>query len=114
MKPTMATIPLAYLLATVRPGSYEGGWGWADEARDLWSRESASMAALVQSIASRGQEVPVMIGDDRSLWDGHHRVVALIALCADSVRVESWADLDEVTANERLTPCYERALRGEG
>ena len=40
-----------------------------------------------------GQQEPVLIGDDQRLWDGHHRVYALVGLKAQYIHVKySWED----------------------
>jgi hypothetical protein len=79
------SLPLRTFLASVRPGSQDPPWTWHDESRDLWTREPDPMLALVADIKANGQLEPVMVGDDGRLWDGHHRVAALMDLEADEV-----------------------------
>lgn len=95
-------VPLADLTTEIRPGSQDDGWTWRDEARWLWLHQFDDMVQLVRSLLDDGQQEPVMVGDDGRLWDGHHRVVALLAIGEPLVLTESYRDLDEATQMDRL------------
>ncbi|MFD5708747.1 ParB N-terminal domain-containing protein, partial [Bacillus subtilis] len=60
--------------AEVRCGSQE--WSWDEEWADLDRRhaETGYLAKLEQEISENGITMPVLIGSDGRLWDGHHRL----------------------------------------
>lgn len=65
------------ILVGWRPGS--GEWGWWAEERDLEAREPEVMARWrrrVRRFGLWGIDEPILLGDDRRVWDGHHRLVA--------------------------------------
>lgn len=62
----------ASLMARWRPGS--GPWPWPAELVDIAAREPEAFAALVASVRALGVRVPVLLGNDARVWDGHHRV----------------------------------------
>ncbi|MEU6768556.1 ParB N-terminal domain-containing protein [Streptomyces sp. NPDC046853] len=66
--------PLARVLAEVRCGSQD--WSWDEEWADLDKRhaETGYLAKLEQQISENGITMPVLIGSDGRLWDGHHRL----------------------------------------
>ena len=66
--------PLARVLAEVRCGSQD--WTWEEEWADLDRRhaETGYLAKLGQRIRENGITMPVLIGSDGRLWDGHHRL----------------------------------------
>lgn len=95
---TVHRMPITELMQTVRPGSYDRPWSWLDEARWLWTHQPGIMANLVQSILADGQQEPVKAGFDGRMWDGHHRVFALLAAG------ESMIDVEFVGASTRVDP----------
>lgn len=72
-----------------RPGSHDDDWTWADEKRDLWSRDSQAMCRLQSSIRMHGfrpaepGEEPIILGNDGRLWSGHHRILAAASIDLD-------------------------------
>lgn len=64
----------ASLMARWRPGS--GPWSWPAELVDIAAREPEAFAALVASVRAVGVRVPVLLGNDARVWDGHHRICA--------------------------------------
>jgi hypothetical protein len=66
--------PLARVLAEVRCGSQD--WSWDEEFADLDARHAATgyLDHLEQQIREHGITMPVLIGSDGRLWDGHHRL----------------------------------------
>lgn len=81
-------MPIAELMQTVRPGSFDRPWTWLDEARWLWTNQTEIMADLVRSVLADGQQEPVQAGVDGRMWDGHHRVFALLAAGESMIDVE--------------------------
>lgn len=84
--PPTAQLPLAWVLSNYRPGSQD--WSWAEEFADIIELHPGRVAALVRSMAVSGfrppadDEEPVLLGEDKRLWSGHHRLLA--ALLTDS------------------------------
>ena len=66
--------PLTRVLTDVRCGSQD--WTWDEEWADLDRRhaETGYLDRLEQEIKTRGITMPVLIGSDGRLWDGHHRL----------------------------------------
>ena len=87
----MNTMKVADLVENVRVGSTD--WGWHEEYEDLWERDIEGMDILCASIEREGILNPVLVGDDGRLWDGHHRVVAALALGIPEIPTISWEDL---------------------
>ncbi|MGQ4351961.1 hypothetical protein [Streptomyces drozdowiczii] len=80
--------PLARVLKEVRCGSQD--WSWAEEWADLDQRHAASgyLDRLEQEIKANGITLPVLIGSDGRLWDGHHRLRIAVRLGIGYVPVE--------------------------
>ncbi|MGW5736975.1 MULTISPECIES: hypothetical protein [Streptomyces] len=80
--------PLARVLAEVRCGSRD--WTWEEEWADLDRRhaETGYLAKLEQEISKNGITLPVLIGSDGRLWDGHHRLRIAVRRGIDYVPVE--------------------------
>ena len=80
--------PLARVLAEVRCGSQD--WTWDEEWVDLDARhaETGYLDRLEREIKSNGITMPVLIGTDGRLWDGHHRLRIAVRLGIDYVPVE--------------------------
>ncbi|MYS44090.1 ParB N-terminal domain-containing protein [Streptomyces sp. SID5998] len=72
--------PLARVLAEVRCGSED--WSWDEEWADLDQRHAATgyLTWLEQQIRENGITMPVLIGSDGRLWDGHHRLRVAVRL----------------------------------
>jgi len=125
--------PLARVLTEVRCGSQD--WTWEEEWADLDRRhaETGYLSKLEQDIAANGITMPVLVGTDGRLWDGHHRLriaarlgigfvpvevpvaseVPTAAPSAGGVRQPSQADGDRVVAyrshSRRLLRCLTHA-----
>lgn len=80
--------PLKRVLAEVQCGSRD--WTWEEEWADLDRRhaETGYLAKLEQQIRENGITMPVLIGSDGRLWDGHHRLRIAVRLGIDYVPVE--------------------------
>lgn len=80
--------PLARVLREVAVGS--GDWTWDEEWADLDQRHAATgyLDTLEQKIRENGITMPVLIGSDGRLWDGHHRLRIAVRLGIGYVPVE--------------------------
>ncbi|MFD9192957.1 ParB N-terminal domain-containing protein [Streptomyces phaeochromogenes] len=85
---TVQVWPLARILTEVRCGSQD--WTWDEEWADLDRRhaETGYLAKLEQDIRTNGITMPVLIGTDGRLWDGHHRLRIAVRLGLGYVPVE--------------------------
>ncbi len=75
----------AHLLANYEDGN---DVGWPEEFKWLWTNQPDYMSELVQDIAVRGIRTPVLLGPDGSIWDGHHRIAAAVALGLEEIPAE--------------------------
>lgn len=80
-------VPLAALLQVVRDGDEHG---WSVEFDRLWSEQQGYMDMLATSIQQDGIRMPILIGSDGRVWDGHHRLAVADRLGLEAVPVE-WA-----------------------
>lgn len=71
-----------------RPGSRGSDWTWNDEFHDLMTNDREYMLDLIEDIKANGIQKPVLLGDDRRVWDGHHRVVAALAIGMKQIPIE--------------------------
>jgi hypothetical protein len=80
--------PLQRVLTEVRCGSQD--WTWEEEWADLDQRheETGYLVKLEQQIRENGITMPVLIGSDGRLWDGHHRLRIAVRLGIGYVPVE--------------------------
>jgi hypothetical protein len=80
--------PLKRVLTEVRCGSKD--WPWEDEWADLARRHAATgyLDRLAEKISENGITMPVLIGSDGRLWDGHHRLCIAVRLGIGYVPVE--------------------------
>ena len=103
--------PIKRILAEVRCGSKD--WPWEDEWADLARRhaETGYLDRLAEQIAENGITMPVLIGSDGRLWDGHHRLCVAVRLGIGYVPVEivpSEREQPNPTApDQRCTHCGE-------
>jgi hypothetical protein len=84
--------PLDRVLSEVRCGSRD--WSWAEEWADLDRRHAQTgyLDALERRIRENGITMPVLIGSDGRLWDGHHRLRIAVRLGLAYVPVEIAGD----------------------
>lgn len=54
--------------------------GWSTELRSLWTNDREKLLELMDQVLAEGFLVPVQIGPDGRLCDGHHRVAVAAAL----------------------------------
>jgi hypothetical protein len=55
--------------------------GWHEELLYLWSDDRERTLKLLQEVLDVGRIMdPVLIGTDRRVWDGHHRIAIGLAL----------------------------------
>ncbi|MBE4790267.1 ParB N-terminal domain-containing protein [Streptomyces caniscabiei] len=80
--------PLKRILTEVRCGSED--WPWEEEWADLARRhaETGYLDRLADQISENGITMPVLIGSDGRLWDGHHRLCVAVRLGIGYVPVE--------------------------
>jgi hypothetical protein len=78
-------MPLADLLRDYRDGDEHG---WQTEFDWLWSNDGGRMDMLTSSIQRDGIRVPILLGNDGRVWDGHHRIAAADRLGLGSVPVK--------------------------
>ncbi|MEV7492230.1 ParB N-terminal domain-containing protein [Streptomyces anulatus] len=78
--------PLTRVLTEVRCGSQD--WTWDEEWDDLDKRHAGYLDRLEQEITANGITMPVLIGSDGRLWDGHHRLRIAVRLGIGYVPVE--------------------------
>jgi hypothetical protein len=80
--------PLQRILTEVRCGSKD--WPWEEEWADLARRHSETgyLDRLAEKISENGITMPVLIGSDGRLWDGHHRLCIAVRLGIGYVPVE--------------------------
>lgn len=66
---------------------YEDGnaAGWPAEFAWLWMEQPGQMVELIQDIITNGIQQPILLGMDGSIWDGHHRIAAAVALGLDII-----------------------------
>lgn len=81
--PTM--VPLAEFLATIGDGDEHG---WETEFAWLDEHDPDGIAALAASVREEGIKVPVPVGPDGRIWDGHHRVRVAVLLNLPAIPVE--------------------------
>lgn len=93
--------PLARILADIRCGSHD--WTWEEEWADLDTRhaETGYLDQLEQQIRANGITMPVLIGTDGRLWDGHHRLRIAVRLGINYVPVEVPIDCPQSAAGCR-------------
>lgn len=100
---TERVMALSELISSWRPGSHdtadgpEGAnlaWTWADEAHDLFTRTHEYQAKIVERVHREGIDyghsygATILLGNDGRVWDGHHRIVAGLALGIEQATVE--------------------------
>lgn len=80
--------PLRRILTEVRCGSKD--WSWEEEWADLARRhaETGYLDRLADQISENGITMPVLVGTDGRLWDGHHRLCIAVRLGIGYVPVE--------------------------
>lgn len=64
-------LPVAWVLANYSDGDERG---WDVEFAWLRANHTARLADLTASILDHGVQVPILLGPDGRIWDGHHRL----------------------------------------
>jgi hypothetical protein len=85
-------VPLDALLAVVRDGDEHG---WQVEFDQLWQTQQPYMDRLATSIQETGIHMPILIGSDGRVWDGHHRLGVAHKLGLAEVPIEWAGEVDE-------------------
>lgn len=75
----------ADILTDYQPGDEHG---WATEFAYLATHHGPKLRKLRKSIAKRGIRIPLLLGNDGRLWDGHHRLLVAVGLGISFVPVE--------------------------
>lgn len=90
--------PIDRILREVAVGS--GDWSWGEEWADLDQRHATTgyLDKLQQQIKENGITMPVLIGTDGRLWDGHHRLCVAVRLGIAYIPVEITPPAAEVAA----------------
>jgi hypothetical protein len=79
-------LPTAAILDRWRPGS--GDWDWPAEWAELAQGDAGmKLAGLIGDIAANGIKVPVLLGDDGRVWDGHNRLMVARLLGIEDLAV---------------------------
>lgn len=85
-----------YILENYLPGDADvdsdDPWTWSQEFQQLWTTEHEYMAGLAVNIQQEGFKVPVLLGDDGRVWDGHHRLAVAWAFLYDEIPALSNTD----------------------
>ena len=84
-KDTVRIVSLNWLLENYDDGDERG---WDEEFAWLIENSSQRLMALQLSIRTEGIRVPILLGNDGRVWDGHHRLCAANAEGFDRVPVE--------------------------
>lgn len=92
-------LPLAAVLAGWRDGDEHG---WQTEFDMLRSERQGYIDMLATSVQETGIRLPILLGSDGRVWDGHHRLCVADMLGLDTVPCE-FADPNAVTVT-RVTP----------
>ena len=83
----ISEVRLVNFLAFTEPGDQD--WSWRSQFKWLEEHHHAKLLALLEDIWLEGQKVPVLVGDDFRVWDGHHRIYCLVDLGYDTIKVKS-------------------------
>lgn len=96
-------LPLRAVLAGWRDGDEVG---WEIEFAWLRSERQEYIDMLATSVQETGIRLPVLLGSDGRVWDGHHRLCVADMLAMDTVPCE-FADSSAVivySPETRVTP----------
>ncbi|MFJ8345082.1 ParB N-terminal domain-containing protein [Streptomyces sp. NPDC094153] len=101
---TLQVWPLHRILSEVRCGSQD--WSWEEEWTDLDHRhaDTGYLDQLEAQIRETGITMPVLIGSDGRLWDGHHRLRIAVRAGIEYVPVEITAPAAEAQRAEADLP----------
>lgn len=101
--PELQVWPLDRILREVAVGSRD--WSWEEEWADLDKRhaETGYLVKLEQQIRENGITMPVLIGSDGRLWDGHHRLRLAVTLGIGYVPVEIVQPTPETGPDSEMT-----------
>jgi hypothetical protein len=76
-------IRLSHLLRDYRPGWYRQPWSWDDLERNTRTRQCLCcgrpghyLRVMEERVAAQGFVEPILLGDDGTVRDGHHRILA--------------------------------------
>lgn len=78
-------VPLAAVLSIYADGDEIG---WHAEFERLWREQQSYMDMLAASIQATGMHMPILLGSDGRVWDGHHRLAVAQRLGLETVPVE--------------------------
>lgn len=63
-----------------------GAWSWSVEHAALANQDRTK--ELIEKIREEGIQMPILLGNDGRVWDGHHRIVAATIIGIQFVPVE--------------------------
>ena len=115
-----AMMRLDVLLRDYRDGDERG---WDAEVEHLKAEHAHHLANLTVSIARDGIRVPILLGNDGRVWDGHHRLVVAretgiewVPVTFTPPRPREDADLDAIEADladPEVAAYFQTLARGE-
>lgn len=88
-------LPLAAVLAGWMDGDEHG---WDVEFATLQSERQGYLDMLATSVQEVGIRLPILLGSDGRVWDGHHRLCVADMLALDKVPCE-FADATSVVVS---------------
>jgi hypothetical protein len=88
--PDVEVMSLRELFEHYRPGSHDWPWTWEEEIRDVLYNpvHYPRSSYLMEHIEEYGIQEPVLLGSDRRVWDGHHRLAIAFVLSFEYVPVD--------------------------
>lgn len=73
------------ILDNFTPGDEDTAW--SEEFRWIIENDTASTTRLLADIDDNGMRIPILLGDDGRVWNGHHRLLVARILCLTEVPV---------------------------
>lgn len=70
---------------------------WAEEFRWLIDHDNENTGALLADIEKNGIKLPILLGNDGRVWNGHHRLLAarILGMIEVPVTHAEWGYTDE-------------------
>lgn len=54
--------------------------GWVREFAHLLATDGPHLSELLLNVSEHGFQQPILLGTDRRIWDGHHRLLVALLL----------------------------------
>lgn len=89
------TLTVDYIQEHFTPG--ESANSWADEFGWIIDLDNGRLGALLTDIEQNGIKVPILLGDDGRVWNGHHRllIARILGMVQVPVTHAEWGYTDE-------------------